>query len=260
MLRRFMLLAIDIGNTTTVVGVFEAAALRAQWRLATAHDRSSDEMGVLLHAFFDSAGLAPADIDALMVATVVPALTERLRELGLRYFGHEPTFVGPGMRSGMPILVDSPREVGADRIANSVAAFHLVEGACIVVDLGTATTLDVVTAKGEYAGGVIAPGWQIAAEALFRRASKLPRVELVEPPGVVGKNTVHSMQSGLFHGYVSMVDGLVRKIRAEMSPAEPAVLATGGLSESLVRASDEVKRFEPNLTLLGLRLLHERQR
>ena len=255
-----MLLAIDIGNTSTAFGVFEERRLCATWSIATEQRRSADEIGVLLHELFRHEGLDHRSVHAVIVSSVVPALADTTRHLARRYFEKDPIFVGPGMRTGLPIRVDNPKEVGADRIVNAVAAFDLVHGPCIVVDLGTATTFDVVTSDGAYVGGVIAPGWQISADALFQRASKLPRVELSEPTSVIGRNTVMSMQSGLFHGYIAMVDGLCRRIREEMDSDSTTILATGGLSERLIGVSEEISRHEPNLTLHGLRLLWERQK
>jgi type III pantothenate kinase len=215
-------------------------------------------MGALLRELFRHCGLGSAPSGAI-IGCVVPEQLTVMVETCRSSFGCDPLVVGPGVKTGVPILADNPREVGADRIVNSVAAFSRVGGPCVVVDFGTATTFDCVSAKGEYLGGVIAPGYQISAEALYRNASKLPRVRASRPPKVIGKNTVHSMQSGLYYGYVSLVDGMVDRILEEL-PAEPRVtcLATGGLAGAIAESSDCIDEVVPDLTLEGLRLLFER--
>ena len=252
-----MLLVIDVGNTQTVLGLFDGATLRRRFRIQTDKRRTSDETGVLLLSLFQHAALT-GPIHGAMISCVVPDTLRALTHTCREYFGVDPLVVGPGVRTGMPILADNPREVGADRIVNSVAAFDLIGDACIVVDFGTATTFDCISGKGQYLGGVIAPGYQISAEALFSRTSKLPRVEVEQPKKVIGRNTVHSMQSGLFYGYVSLVDGVVERIRAEMTDGSPPrVLATGGLASVLAPASATIERVEEDLTLQGLRLLYD---
>jgi len=249
-----MLLVIDVGNTQTVLGLFDGARLVRRFRIQTNVRRTADETGVLMLSMFDRAGI-DASVTGAIVSCVVPDTLRTLAETCREYFGVDPAVVGPGMRTGMPILADNPREVGADRIVNAVAAYARVNDACIVVDFGTATTFDCVSSKGQYLGGVIAPGYQISAEALFSRTSKLPRVEVARPPRVIGRNTVHSMQSGLFYGYVSLVDGMVARIRAELG-SKARVLATGGLATVLADASTTIEEVVEDLTLEGLRILY----
>src|SRR5512134_3533197 len=221
-----LLLTIDVGNTNTVLGVFEGEALRAHWRLTTRREQTADEYGILVRNLFTTTGLDPSAISAVALASVVPPLTPVLVALARQYLGHDPLLVGPGVRTGMPILYEPPGDVGADRIVNGVAAFSAYGGPVIVVDFGTATTFDVITRRGEYAGGVICPGIGISADALFQRAARLPRVDVRHPGRVVGKSTVGSIQSGLYFGYASMVEGIIGRIRAELK--EPArVVATG---------------------------------
>ncbi|MBZ0118277.1 MAG: type III pantothenate kinase, partial [Sandaracinaceae bacterium] len=245
--------------THTVLGLYEGARLERDFRVESAKGRTVDEHHVLLRSLLDVAGVDRSRVDASILASVVPAINEPLQRAVTLAFGHEPMVVGPGIRTGMPILYENPREVGADRIVNAVAAYELVNGALIVVDLGTATTFDVVSAKGEYLGGVIAPGIQISAEALFTRAAKLARVQIAKPPKVIGRNTTHSMQSGIVFGYVGLVDGMVERIREELGQA-CAVIATGGLATLVAGESRTIERVEENLTLEGLRLLYERNR
>lgn len=253
-----MLLVFDVGNTNIVIGLYEGAELVQRFRIQTVPGRTADETGALLRDLFHHRGLDTA-IEGSIIACVVPDQLSVLVETCIESFGIEPLVVGPGIKTGIPILADNPREVGADRIVNSVAAFELIGGPCVVVDFGTATTFDCISARGEYLGGVIAPGYQISAEALFRNASKLPRVQTAKPPKVIGKNTVHSMQSGLYYGYVSLVDGTVERILDEM-PDEPRVscLATGGLAATIAESSEVIDHVVPDLTLDGLRLLFER--
>ena len=254
-----MLLAVDVGNTNTVLGVFEDSTLRRQWRVETSWSRTHDEWGILLRALFDSDGLDPAGVDAIVVSSVVPPLAPVIEQMGQRYFGHKPFFVGPGVKTGMPILYEDPREVGADRVVNAVAAYHRWRCGLVVVDFGTATTFDVVSPKGEYLGGAICPGVAISMEALFRHAARLPRVEFARPPHVVGKNTVHSMQSGLVYGYVGLVDGICARMQEEVRfPVK--VVATGGLAPLVAEMSRAVSEVDEHLTLEGLRLIHELNR
>lgn len=252
-----MLLVVDVGNTNTVLGLYEGEDLVHDFRIESSKGRTLDEYHVLLRSLLDVAEIEREEVVAAIVASVVPALTEITESAVSLAFGFEPMVVGPGIRTGMPILYENPREVGADRIVNAVAAYELVKGAVIVVDFGTATTFDCISPRGEYLGGVIAPGIQISADALFARAAKLPRVEIAKPPKVVGRNTVSSMQSGIVFGYVGLVDGMVDRIRAELG-YETAVLATGGLATLVAPESRTIERVEPNLTLEGLRLLYER--
>ncbi len=252
-----MLLAIDVGNTNIVYGLFDGKELVHQFRVETGRGRTGDEYSVVLCQLLAMQNIAAERVEAAIIASVVPPLTESMAELVRRGFKKEPLIVGPGIRTGMSILYENPREVGADRIVNAVAAYEKVKGGVIVVDFGTATTFDCVTPKGEYLGGVIAPGIQISADALFSRAAKLPRVEIALPPKVVGRNTVHSMQSGIIYGYVALVDGLVDRLKAELAyPCE--VLATGGLARVIAPLSRTIREADDVLTLVGLRILYER--
>ncbi len=254
-----MLLAVDAGNTHTVLGLFENGELRAHWRLSTRLDTTSDELGVVLQSLFRASGVEAAAVGGVIVASVVPDLNRIFRDAGRTYFGSDPLFVGPGIRTGLPILYDNPHDVGADRIVNAVAAVERFGAPVMVLDFGTATTLDVVNAKGEYLGGVIAPGLGISAEALFRRAARLIRVDIRRPARVIGRNTVESMQSGLFHGYAALVEGIVRRARDELGLEAP-VVATGGLAEVFAHDLDFLAAVDPGLTLEGLRLLWEKNR
>jgi type III pantothenate kinase len=252
-----MLLAIDVGNTNIVYGLFDGQRLVQQFRVESSRARTSDEYAVALRQLLEMIDVDPKRVTAAIVASVVPALTDPMLQLVRRAFGKEALVVGPGIRTGMSILYENPREVGADRIVNAVAAYERVKGGLVVVDFGTATTFDCVSPKGEYLGGVICPGIQISADALFSRAAKLPRVEIAKPPKVVGKNTLHSMQSGIVYGYVGLVDGLVDRITEELEfPC--AVLATGGLARVIAPLSKKIQDVDDDLTLVGLRILYER--
>jgi type III pantothenate kinase len=254
-----MLLTIDVGNTNTVLGVFEGASLLAHWRLTTRREQTADEYGILVRSLFSTSGLEPSRIDAVALASVVPPLTPVLVELARQYLGHDPLVVGPGVETGVPILYEPPGDVGADRIVNALAAFVAYGGPVIVVDFGTATTFDVITRKGEYLGGVICPGVGVSADALFQRAARLPRVDVRRPASVVGRSTVGSIQSGLYFGYAAMCEGLVARLRAEIG--EPTrVVATGGLAETLAADIPSIEAVDPVLTLTGLRLIWERNR
>ncbi|MBE0569096.1 MAG: type III pantothenate kinase [Deltaproteobacteria bacterium] len=252
-----MLLVIDVGNSNTVLGVYEGETLLHHWRVWTDRQKTSDEYGILLRNLYDASHFSSRDIKAIIIASVVPPLTPTIVELCDRYFGVTPMVVGPGIKTGISIKMDNPKEVGADRIVNAVAAFAKHRKASIVVDFGTATTFDHVSSKGDYMGGVIAPGVNISAEALFRQASKLPRIEIVKPPTVLGKNTVAAMQSGLFYGYVALVDGIIARIRKELR-LSPFVIATGGLAREIAAESAEIHEIDENLTLEGLRIIYER--
>jgi type III pantothenate kinase len=252
-----MLLTIDVGNTNTVLGVFDGRALLVHWRLTTRREQTADEYGVLVRNLFSTSGLEPGRVDAVALASVVPPLTPVLVALARQYLGHEPLVIGPGVQTGMPILYEPPGDVGADRIVNGVAAFAAYGGPVVVVDFGTATTFDVITRRGEYAGGVICPGIGISADALFQRAARLPRVDVRDPGRVVGRTTVGSMQSGLYFGYAAMCEGLIARIRAELG--EPArVVATGGFAGTLAAEIPSIETVDPVLTLVGLRLIFER--
>ena len=254
-----MLLAIDVGNTNIVYGLFDGERLVHQFRVESARGRTADEYAVVLRSLFDMHGVAPKSVDAAILASVVPSLTESMVSLARSACGREALVVGPGIRSGMAILIENPREVGADRIADAVAGFDKAKGGVVVVDFGTSTNFDVVTPKGEYLGGVLAPGLQISADALFSRAAKLPRVEIAKPAKVVGRNTIHAMQSGIVYGYVGLVDGLVDRILAELGfPC--AVIATGGLASLIAPLSRTITEVDDELTLVGLRILYDRNR
>ncbi len=252
-----MLLVIDVGNTHTVLGLYEGEELVRHFRIESVRGRTSDEFCVMLSSLMDLADLDPKKVDASILASVVPSLTETMVRAVRAAFGHEIIVVGPGVKTGMPILYEIPREVGADRIVNAVAAYERVRGGVIVVDFGTATTFDCISHRGEYLGGAIAPGIQISAESLFSRAAKLPRAELTKPPRVLGRNTVHSMQSGIIYGYVELVDGLVERLAKEMGyPC--TTLATGGLASLIRTESRTIDEVVDSLTLEGLRILYER--
>jgi type III pantothenate kinase len=253
-----MLLAIDVGNTNTVVGVFQRTELVRHWRLTTDPARTADEYGILMLGLFRESSIAASSIDSVAISSVVPPLQFALNELAHRYFNCTPLFVGPGTRTGMPILYDNPKEVGADRIVNAVAAYEQHHTSLVIIDFGTATTFDCVTAKGEYLGGAIAPGIQVSMDALFHHAAKLPRVEIARPDNVIGRNTVASLQSGLLFGYVSLCDGLARRMIVEMGNPRPKVIATGGLAPLVAKESEVIENVDEFLTLNGLRLIHER--
>lgn len=252
------LFCIDIGNTNIVMGLYQAERLVCHWRIATDHQKMADEYAMLILDLFDRSRRNPAEVEGIIVASVVPPLTGIYEELSRRYFDRVPLVVSAGVRArtGVRVLLDNPAEVGADRIVNAVAAYRRYGGPACVVDLGTATTFDLLSTEGDYLGGAIAPGIGIAAEALFQRTAKLPRIELVPPPSAIGKNTVQAMQSGLFFGYVGLVEGLVARFRAELGP-DLKVIATGGLASIVAAETDAIDAVDPWLTLDGLRLIWE---
>jgi type III pantothenate kinase len=251
-----VLLAIDAGNTQTVVGLYEGPELVSHWRIATNAERSSDEHALLLGQFLAQQGASFERVTGMVVSSTVPRLTVVLQEMAERYLRVPPVVVGPGIRTGMPILYDNPKEVGADRIANAVGAYDLHGGPTIVVDFGTATTVDATSAAGAYLGGAILPGVEISLDALFERAAALSRVRLVEPRRVIGKSTVESVQSGAIFGFAGAVDGLCRRFAAELGPS--TVVSTGGLANLISPFSEAIQYHEPWLTLHGLRLVHQR--
>ncbi len=260
-----MLLTLDVGNSNTVMGLFAdpgsetPGQVIADWRITTPSRQTADEIGVLLQALFTMRGLKTSDVTGVAISSVVPPLDPTLRGICETIFGVRPLFVEPGVKTGVPVLTDNPNEAGADRIVNCVAAYELVGGPAIVVDLGTATTFDVVSRKGEFLGGAIAPGLGISAEALFSRAARLTRVEVKKPPKIIGTNTTDNIQIGLYYGYIGLVDGILERMLAELGP-ETKTVATGGLASLIAPDCKYVQRVEPMLTLNGLRLIWERNR
>jgi type III pantothenate kinase len=256
-----MLLALDVGNTNTVLGLYSlnggTPKLVAHWRVTTHRTQTVDEYGVFFVNLFEMHGKSPSHVKHIIISSVVPPVESTLRQVCKEYFHVEPLFVEPGIKTGVPVLVDNPAELGADRLANAVAAFEHYGGPCVVVDFGTATTFDVISAKGEYIGGAIAPGLGISADALFSRAARLGRIDIRRPAKVIGTNTVTHLQSGLYFGYIGLVDGILERITAELG-AQPKVVATGGLARQIAADSRYIKEIDDMLTLDGLRILFER--
>jgi len=254
-----MLLVIDIGNTNTVLGVYEDLRLIGNWRLETKSSQTADEHGILTRNLFALANLEFSKIRAIVIASVVPTLNSVLDQMALQYFKVKPLFIEPGVKTGMPVLYDPPSDVGADRIVNAVAAYDKFGGPCIVVDFGTATTFDAISAKGEYLGGVITPGPGISAEALFTKTARLPRVEIKAPSKVIGTSTVGSIQSGLYYGYIGLIDGILERMIKELGP-ETRVVATGGYAPLIGAGTHLIQHIAPDLTLEGLRLIYEKNK
>lgn len=254
-----MLLAFDIGNTTVAIGMFRDSNLVKSWKIKTDRDKTADEYGTVLLNLFQVAGIPPKKAEAAIISSVVPPLTPVVQDVCRSFFGLEALVVGPGLRTGMPILYENPLEVGADRIAAAVAAFEKHGGPAIVVDFGTATTFDAVSAKGEYLGGAIAPGIQISAEALYLKTARLPRIEIRKPKRAVGRTTVTSMQSGLYFGYVGLVTNILEEVRKELGKGGK-VIATGGFGGPITPEIPAIDVYEPDLVLEGLRIIFERNR
>jgi type III pantothenate kinase len=254
-----MLLVVDVGNTQTHFGTFKGTELLEHWRFATVRQSTADELGAALRALLELRGMTLDDLEASIVSSTVPQLGPEWAAMAERYLGHAMVVVGPGVRSGMALRYDNPREIGADRLVNAVAAYDHIKGACIVVDFGTAITYDPVSANGEYLGGIIAPGIEISMEALTERAAKLPKIDLGPPRQLIGKTTVDAIRSGVIYGFAGQVDAIVNRLRAEMGE-ETATIATGGLAGAIVPFTDTIDEVDDLLTLTGLRLLHERNR
>lgn len=252
-----MVLLFDVGNTNIVLGVYEDKKLIAHWRISTDRQKTSDEYGILIRRIFDYRGLDIGKITGIIISSVVPPLNPVLEETCKEYIGVQPIEVGPGIKTGIAIKYDNPREVGADRVVNAVAAYERYGGPVIVVDFGTATTFCVISEAGEYLGGAIAPGIGISSEALFQRAAKLPRVELVMPKSIIGRNTVASMQAGIVYGFIGQVDGIVDRIKAELGK-NAKVVATGGFADLIASDSHTIDVVDQWLTLEGLRIIYEK--
>jgi len=254
-----MLLVIDIGNTNIVFGVYRDDTLVNHWRLSTVIQKTVDEYAILINSLLYIEKIRLSEIDSVIISCVVPPLLIPFEIVCRKFMGIIPIVVEPGIKTGMPILYENPQEVGADRIVNAVAGYEKYKKSLIIVDFGTATTFDYITSRGEYAGGAIAPGMMISLEALFERASKLPRVELLRPKSLVGKNTVHAMQAGITYGYASLVDGIVTKMKEEVK-TDPYVIATGGLSSLIFKQATTIDEVDEFLTLRGLKMLYERNK
>jgi type III pantothenate kinase len=252
-----MLLVVDVGNTQTHFGTFRDGELVEHWRFATERTSTADELGAAFASLLELRGLGFDDLTASIISTVVPELEPEYEGMVAQYLGHRALFVGPGLKTGMPIQIDNPRELGADRLVNAIAGYERFHTACVVVDFGTSINYDVVSAAGEFLGGIIAPGVEISLDALHQRAAKLVRVDLEKPRGVIGKSTIDSVRSGVVYGFAGQVDGIVERVRAELGEDTRAI-ATGGLAEFIVPYCDSIDEVDDMLTLTGLRILYER--
>src|SRR3954470_9728594 len=252
-----LLLVVDVGNTQTHFGTFDGTDLLQHWRFATVRESTADELGAAVRALLDLRGMDMGDLEASIVSSTVPQLAPEWSAMAERYLGHEMLVVGPGMKTGMALRYDNPREIGADRLVNAVAGYDHIKGACVVVDFGTALTFDPVSAGGEYLGGIIAPGVEISMEALTERAAKLPKIDLVPPRALIGKSTVDAIRSGVVYGYAGQADGIIARLREELG-AETRTIATGGLAEHIVPFARSIDEVDDLLTLKGLRILHAR--
>ncbi len=252
-----MLLVFDVGNTNIVLGVYKGQELLRYWRMSTDKTKTSDEIGIIVHQFFEREGISPETIKDIIISSVVPTIMYSLQHMAIKYFDKEALVVGPGIKTGINIKYDNPRQVGADRIVNAVACIHKYGGPCVIVDFGTATTFCAISDKNEYMGGTIAPGIKISSDALFQKASKLPKVELIKPEGVICKNTVKSIQSGVIYGYVGLVDYIVRRMKKELNKEDIRVIATGGLSSMIASESETIEIVDKFLTLDGLKIIYD---
>ncbi|WP_410512981.1 type III pantothenate kinase [Paenibacillus sp. BR2-3] len=255
-----MMLAVDIGNTNIVLGVYRGRELLHHFRLSTARQSTVDEYGVLFHNLFHMSGLSLKDIEGVIISSVVPPLVQVIVDMCVKYLNKDPLLVGPGIKTGLNLRYENPREVGADRIVNAVAAVEQYKCPLVVVDFGTATTFDCIDAGANYLGGAIVPGLGISTEALYQRASKLPRIELEKPKKVIGRNTVHAMQAGIIFGYAGQVEGIVKRIKVEMNAPQLKVIATGGLASLIAGETECIDEVNPLLTLEGLRIIYDRNK
>ncbi|UJF33100.1 type III pantothenate kinase [Paenibacillus hexagrammi] len=252
-----MILVVDVGNTNIVLGIYQKRSLLHHWRISTNRSGTVDEYGMLLHSLFQHSGIGFADVEGVIISSVVPPLVSVIEQLCLKYLKRTPFLVGPGIKTGLNVRVDNPKEVGADRIVNAVAALELYGAPCIIVDFGTATTYDYIDPAQQLVGCAIAPGIGISTEALYQKAAKLPRIELTKPKSVVGRNTVAAMQAGIIYGYVGQVDGIVERVKQEFQ-VSPTVIATGGLAELIASESRTIQIVNPLLTLQGLQIIYEK--
>lgn len=255
-----MILVIDVGNTNIVLGIYQQENLVKSWRISTDKSKTSDEYGVLIRQFFEYEGIFHGDIKSVIISSVVPTIMNSLEQMSKNYFGKTPIVVGPGIKTGLNIRYDNPKEVGADRIVNAIAGYEKYGGPVIIVDFGTATTFCAISETGDYLGGAISPGMNISTEALFSKASKLPKIELIKPKSVINKNTVSSMQAGIIYGYVGLVDHIVNSMKVEMGAEVKGVIATGGLSELIASESKTITKVDRQLTLDGLRMIYDRNK